>query len=135
MSWLAGPISGLTLFYLLFCYLTIDDPVFLCLNGFTPLFGQGMVFSPTTRVGWGFLALQPAFERGCHFAKDASIQLTRGFADEFVELHRLDALDVDIALLSQPRHAGQGDLVRCVLKLFGDQNHAGQCQSGIDLSR
>jgi hypothetical protein len=81
----------------------------------------------------GFLELQPAFERGFHVANDAGIKLPWSLADEFGELHRLNALDVGVALLPQSRHTGQGDFVRCALKLFGDQNHAGQCQSGFDL--
>src|SRR4051812_16708237 len=82
-----------------------------------------------------WLEIQPMFERGFHFPADASVKLSGSFADELGELHRLDALDVDITLLSQPRHAGQCDLVRCVLKLRGDQYHAGQSQPGIGFSR
>ena len=66
---------------------------------------------PAAGLGGTLLELQPAFERGFNFANDASIKLSGSFADEFGELHRLDALDVDVALLSQPRHAGQCDLV------------------------
>ena len=78
---------------------------------------------------------QPAFQRGFHVANDGSIKLPGSFADEFGELNGLDALDVDVALLPQPGHAGQCHLVRSVLELFGDQDDAGQCQSSIGLGR
>src|ERR1700752_2084233 len=61
------------------------------------------------------LEFQPAFERDLDVANDASIKFSGSFAHEFGELHALDALDVDVALLPQPRHAGQSDLVGCVL--------------------
>jgi hypothetical protein len=64
-----------------------------------------------------------------------AIELAWIWANEFGEFHRLDALDVDVTLLPQPRHAGQPDFVRCVLKLFGGQDHASQCQAGIGSSR
>jgi len=54
------------------------------------------------RQAWAVVGgseLQPAFERGFHFTNDARIKLSGSFADEFGELHRLDALDVDVALL------------------------------------
>lgn len=54
----------------------------------------------TYPVGLRILELQPAFERGSHFANDPSIESSGSFADEFGELHRLDALDVYVALLS-----------------------------------
>ena len=59
------------------------------------------------------LELQPAFECGFHVAEDVCSELPGSFADEFGELHGLKALDVQVALLSQPRHTGQGDFV-CV---------------------
>src|SRR5580704_15147691 len=55
---------------------------------------SGCSASPSSRA---CLKLQPAFERGSHFANDARIKLSGSFADEFGELHRLDALDVDVA--------------------------------------
>lgn len=78
---------------------------------------------------------QPALERGVHFVNDTSIELSWGSAHKLGELDWLNALDVDVALLPQPRHARQRDLVRCILKLPGDQNHTRHCQSGIGLSR
>ena len=47
---------------------------------------------------------------------DASIKFSGSFADKFGELHRLDALDVNAALLLQPRHTGPRHFVRRALK-------------------
>ena len=91
--------------------------------------------TPSRRRWSSFIALdpQPAFDRGFYFTDDTCIKFSGGFPDKFSELHGLNALDVDVALLPQPRDAGQCNLVRCVLKLCGDQNHAGERQSGVGL--
>jgi hypothetical protein len=54
---------------------------------------------PSCRDGSLHLEFQPAFERGFHFAHDASIKFSGSFADKFSELHRLDALVVDVSSL------------------------------------
>ena len=70
----------------------------------TPVLSIGVSISrfPDFRFFWGSLELQPAFERGFHFANDTSIKLSGSFVNELGELHRLDALDVDVAMLPQP---------------------------------
>ncbi|MDB6037670.1 MAG: hypothetical protein JWM99_1511 [Verrucomicrobiales bacterium] len=57
-----------------------------------------------SKVSWfeirgSALQIQPAFERSSHLAYHASIQLSRGIANEFGEFHGLDTLNVDVALL------------------------------------
>lgn len=43
----------------------------------------------------GVLELQPAFQGFLHIAENAVIKLSWSLADEFRELHRLDALGID----------------------------------------
>ena len=61
-----------------------------------------------------FLKLQPALECGFDVINDASVKFARCFADEFDKLNWLDALDINVTLLLQPRHPRQFDLVGCV---------------------
>ena len=77
---------------------------------------------------------EPTLECGFYIAHNADTE-SRGFANEFGEFHRLDALNIDVALLSQPTHTGQSDLVFCAVELRRNQYHAGQSKTGIALCR
>ena len=68
---------------------------------------------------------RPALECGFHLAQNADIESPRGFANEFGEFHRLDALNIDIALLSQPTHTRQSNFLACAVELRRNQYHAG----------
>jgi len=79
--------------------------------------------------------VEPAFERRFHFTEDTGIEPSWRFANKFGKFHRLDALDVNIALFPQPRHPGQDDLVRRVLKLGRDQDDTGEREPGVGSGR
>lgn len=50
------------------------------------------------------LKFKPTFKRSFYFTYYTAIELSGSFPDEFGEFHRLNTLDINVALFSQPSH-------------------------------